>query len=368
MKRYERGFSSVVMLAALVPLLVVAGTLLSVISGQMRATETMEARARARSIAAGGAHDAIARLQADPGFTGEFTVGIEAGTAFVTVVDCENDGIDDDQDGRIDDDAEKGLVLIRSEGFLGIDVDESGNVLADHGRNWRGFAEVVLRRTSLEATFDAALYVDDPHARVRFSGNSFLVSGRDVGLDGKPDHGATFPGIGTPGNPAPLKSQFTKSQRNNVVGKGGTPSVLQVGALDLPDLLATLAPLATIHWDPGASAKGPIGDRAAGTPVIAHARGDLKIAGHTTGYGILLVDGDLELDGAFEFVGIIVVGRSLKFRGGGSRTLLGTVLTSSDLDDGSDLKGSMTIQYSSQAIDAVRSVASGFAIVAWRQD
>ena len=73
----RRGIASTVMLASLTPLLVVAGTLLSVESSHLRETESFDARTRARAIASGGAHDAISRLQGDPDYTGTYTVGLD---------------------------------------------------------------------------------------------------------------------------------------------------------------------------------------------------------------------------------------------------------------------------------------------------
>jgi hypothetical protein len=363
----RRGISCTLMLATLLPLLVIAGTMLSVESSQLRETESLQERARARSIAAGGAHDALARLEVDPAFAGRYTVDLDSGTAVVTIVDCATNGEDDDANGRVDDATETDLVSVRSEGFVAFDLDVDGAVVADHGRNWRGLTQVLLRRTSLETTFDAALYIEDPLAGLHFSGNAFLVSGNDVGLDMKPTKKPAQPGIGTPGNPSKLKSSLTKSQKNNVVGKGGAPSVQQVADVELTDLLETFGPLATMRWKDGEQFHGAIGDRVKLVPVVAHAAGDLTLAGKTTGCGILLVDGDLDIGGSLDFAGIVVVGGRLLFHGGGSRTLLGALLVGGDVDDQSALKGSMTIQLSSAAVDLARTVATGFEVVAWRE-
>jgi hypothetical protein len=355
------------MLAALIPLLVVAGTMLSVESSQMRETESVGARMRARSISAGGAHDAIARLESDPGYTGTSTVALDAGTAVVTVVDCAGDGLDNDGNGRVDDATEIDLLTIRSEGLLGFDVDGAGNVLADHGRNWRATTEVVLRRTRLDTVFDSALYVDNPLAKVHFTGNSFTISGVDLGIDGKPSGNADCPGIGSPGDPSSIAGQFSKSQKNNVKGEGGFPSVLEVASLDIPTLIEQLEPLASLRWKDDASFHGDIGDRAKLAPVVAYAAGDLKINGKTSGCGILIVEGDLEIGGAFDFAGIVVVGKTISYHGGGSRAILGTVVTAGDLDHSNEMKGSVTVQFSSAAIDLARALGSSFDVVAWRQ-
>ena len=285
----------------------------------------------------------------------------------VSVADCALDGVDNDDDGRVDDAGEIDLIAVRSDGLLGFEVDGAGAIVADHGRNWRGVTEVLLRRTRLDLAFDAATYVDDPFTDVHFSGNSFLVSGYDMGLDGIVDRRSPHPAIGTPGDPAWLVSQFPRSQRNNVVGAGGNPSVHEVETIDFVELLETYGPVGSMRFEDGESFHGEIGDRVALQPVIAYAAGDLRLSGRTSGFGMLLVEGDLEIRGALDYAGIIVVRGALDFRGGGSRAVLGTVVVGGTIEQAADLRGSILIQYSSDAIDAVRAVANGIEVVAWKQ-
>src|SRR5688572_26103418 len=228
-------------------------------------------------------------------------------------------------------------------------------------------SEATLRRTHLETDFDAALYVEDPFADVSFSGSAFLVSGIDVGLDGIPTLDSAHPGIGTPGNPSHIKSGIKKSQKKNVIGKGGLPSVQEVEAIDVQATIEAFASLATMRWNDGETYHGSIGDREGMVPVVAYAKGDLKLGGRTSGCGILLVEGNLEISGSLDFAGIIVVGKSLVFKGGGSRTVFGSMLTGTGLDYIDDFRGSMTVQYSTEAIETMRVAADGVTVLSWRQ-
>jgi hypothetical protein len=56
---------------------------------------------------------------------------------------------------------------------------------------------------------------------------------------------------------------------------------------------------------------------------VIHAAGDLTVGASTSGQGILLVDGDLEIRDGFEFYGVILVGGTVTAGPGGGRVLGG---------------------------------------------
>jgi hypothetical protein len=85
---------------------------------------------------------------------------------------------------------------------------------------------------------------------------------------------------------------------------------------------------------------------------IVWADGDLSING-AQGQGVLLVDGDLSLQGSFEFYGAIVVRGSVRSDGTGARITGGMVV----IDGGptpSQIHGNTRIQYSRCALDRAR--------------
>jgi hypothetical protein len=92
-----------------------------------------------------------------------------------------------------------------------------------------------------------------------------------------------------------------------------------------------------LNWgDPTRS--GPCGSY---LPVV-HATGDLAVAGGV-GQGVLIVDGDLEIGGALDYAGLIVVAGRLSVTGAGAKVLGGIVTSSADFS----AAGPTTIQRSS---------------------
>jgi hypothetical protein len=82
---------------------------------------------------------------------------------------------------------------------------------------------------------------------------------------------------------------------------------------------------------------------------IIHAVGDLHIASSGSGQGILLVEGDLTVQGGFEFYGPVIVRGTLSTAGTGGRFIGGVIAANVDLDT-STVLGSARIQYSRCAV------------------
>jgi hypothetical protein len=83
---------------------------------------------------------------------------------------------------------------------------------------------------------------------------------------------------------------------------------------------------------------------------VVHATGNprTKMASNTRGQGTLLIDGDLELAGGFEWNGLIIVRGSIKISGTGSK-IWGALLSESITEDNS-IGGNVEITYSDCAI------------------
>jgi len=84
---------------------------------------------------------------------------------------------------------------------------------------------------------------------------------------------------------------------------------------------------------------------------IIHALGDLHIS-TGMGQGILLVDGDLDMTGNFQFMGAIVVRGTLSTYGTGAHITGAVMAANVDLDQNTVL-GNSSIKYSSCALNAV---------------
>jgi hypothetical protein len=86
-------------------------------------------------------------------------------------------------------------------------------------------------------------------------------------------------------------------------------------------------------------------------PVI-WAQGDVHIASHGSGQGIMLVDGDLDITGGFEFYGVVIVKGTLRSTGTGGH-ISGTVMVYDGgiLSDQTTTSGNSLVQFSNCSID-----------------
>jgi cytoskeletal protein CcmA (bactofilin family) len=84
---------------------------------------------------------------------------------------------------------------------------------------------------------------------------------------------------------------------------------------------------------------------------VAHGTGSsTQFASGTRGQGTLLVDGDLELAGGFEWVGLIIVRGKLKINGNGNK-ITGAILAEGfDLLTAGAVSGNVDVVYSDCAI------------------
>lgn len=75
---------------------------------------------------------------------------------------------------------------------------------------------------------------------------------------------------------------------------------------------------------------------------------DIKLAGGTTGCGLLLVEGDLEINGGFNWYGVIMATENIKYTGGGQKQITGMVMAGGSAD--ADLfGGNASIIYCAEA-------------------
>ena len=102
-----------------------------------------------------------------------------------------------------------------------------------------------------------------------------------------------------------------------------------------------------LNWGDGMNPTQPCGHY---FPII-HVAGDLTVNGDQ-GQGILLVDGNLQVQGSYIFYGIILVQGSLQTAGGGSTDahFYGAVMASNVSLELNSLAGNATLQYSKCAI------------------
>lgn len=240
----------------------------------------------------------------------------------------------------------------------------------------RSTVVALLTRNALPSTAPGAIYLaNDLPTDAGFQGNAFLVDGNDHLLTGGPGPNAPVPGIATRNqtNTAETIGSLGAAQKDNIIGQGfvagnpPTPSVLTapsaptVGQLDeIVDTLKSLAnPANAINT---ASINGNVryGTNAGGVctnPQIWYTTSEegLKIKGNgnASGCGILIVEGNLTIQGTFDWIGLILVAGATSVEPDwetgvtGNATVYGSLWTT---DLNLNVGGSAVVNYSSEGL------------------
>jgi len=192
----------------------------------------------------------------------------------------------------------------------------------------RATAVARVARSNIPGTAPGAIYLaNDNPTDATFQGNNFLVDGNDHNLDGTPGTEPAVPGIATRNdtNTQETIDALGGAQLDNVEGLGfqaGPPpvpaiqtapsgaSVAQLNAL-IDSLLAE--PHNTFNTTQINNSNTPTFAGALGTaasPQISHfTANELQIRGNGSieGYGIMIIEGDLTIQGTLDFYGLILV-------------------------------------------------------------
>lgn len=86
-------------------------------------------------------------------------------------------------------------------------------------------------------------------------------------------------------------------------------------------------------------------------PVVHGTGSQTKFASGTRGQGILLIDGDLEIVGGFEWVGLVIVRQKLKITGTGNKITGAVLAEGADVLTAGAVSGNVEVSYSKCAID-----------------
>src|SRR6478735_8659137 len=252
------------------------------------------------------------------------------------------------------------LFLLTSQGSR---VDPSGSELA------RSSVATMARLSFVSATAKAAVTVTKP---VKFNGNSFSVIGNDSMPKGwdKDSLGNADPNCATGADQAGVRSASqtgaASADQDNLFGApkevANDPTVTNdffniFGDVTFDELKknADIVVSATTpqHPAPTLLAAAPfrcnVGDwnnwgepeRTAGYikacstyyPIIYASGSQLKMSGGARGQGLLLIEGDLEITGNFEFSGLIVAKGGIKINGTGNKITGALLAQDVDISD-----------------------------------
>ena len=205
-----------------------------------------------------------------------------------------------------------------------------------------------------------------PNTETNFSGTSFSINGNDN------CHAApAVPGIAV--TDAALATEITNAttsdgglasdQMNLVTGAGGAPSVATIPPLSQTVSQIADGYLALPHTDlDGGNYSGNGNWGTSSTPRITRVTGDVQIQGTIEGYGVLIVDGALDISGNFTFHGLVIARGNVQVQITGNAGIYGSLLIKeSTVQDAAyelDVRGNAHIQYDSCALGAADSWAT----------
>ncbi len=226
-----------------------------------------------------------------------------------------------------------------------------------------GNHEYSIRTTLAQVSvLDAVLNVDTDDVAATYNGNSFTIDGRDTNPPSAPDGDASEDNnkhgihVRTEEGRQIAIDALSSGQRDNVRGVDGDADVVSGSFdIDFEALYDQAKASATVTVNNGQIN----GNTTFGTPwqpVIVYVDDDLRINGNARGYGVLVVDGDIDARGNMTWEGLIVArddaGVAMDF--GGSAEVYGAVVLLGrgglSVEGDYTIRGNGQLYYSSEAL------------------
>lgn len=159
---------------------------------------------------------------------------------------------------------------------------------------------------SLIPDLPAALAIASAQASGAFNGDNFTISGQNHTAEGSPaGSGSNVNGIltTTTAGKQGILNGLQAFQQDNITGSGAAPDVVTGSlAFDAQALIDSV--LNKVDQTIPAGASGTYGSMA--EPVVVHAPQGIQSSGTISGYGILLVDGPLQVSGTMAWTGLVI--------------------------------------------------------------
>ena len=232
-------------------------------------------------------------------------------------------------------------------------------------------------RSDIPSTAPGAIYLaNDQPTNATFNGDSFSINGNDYNPDGSLGPAPPVPGLSTRNDANRLEAlaSLDSTQKDNIRGLGFslsplTPSILTSPAAPsipqmnqmIDDLLARPGVVTNTDRNLNGSCKDCFGTLA--NPQITHFTNpdgySIKANGNASGAGIMIVEGDLTIQGSLGFTGLVLVrgrtyvGDPSVTQATGDATVYGSLWTQ---DINLIVGGSAIIKYSSQALSLANQI------------
>ncbi len=278
-----------------------------------------------------------------------------------------------------------------------------GAVYGTSTQNAIAIIETTLRRDST-FDFDQAFTIYGPNVDITYNGNTFDLDGREHAMNGALMAGAPRPGLGLMNNnpgggnaAVSAASAFTSlagMQMDNLIGANGDFGPLPSLADTTDAIIASGDPDAANIFDPnwlmafvdqlaafadnvlpaGMYTNVVWGTTAA--PEITLIEGDAIIETDGSGAGLLVVNGNLDYNGAFTYTGLIFILGGEFTMSGANKTIIGGTFAANVIDNGDgtysygtpivEFNGNSDFLYSSQAISLAYDLLP-MRILNWRE-
>lgn len=93
----------------------------------------------------------------------------------------------------------------------------------------------------------------------------------------------------------------------------------------------------------------------------------LTLAGGSRGAGLLLIEGNLEINGEFTWYGVILVTGTVRYTGGGEKNITGGILSGGNIKIEGDLGGNSGTLYCSGVSKRIKDIIPSSIITRWRE-
>ncbi len=205
-------------------------------------------------------------------------------------------------------------------------------------------------------------------------GGSMEINGNDHDIDGNLTGGGSVPGIAVDGGPqqTSVLDMIAKNAIDQVLGSGGTPSVgVVANTINWSEYAQMLADNPDIVIDSQDKIKTTNVWGTVAQPKVTFINGDIHINNSqaSSGCGILVVNGSLEINGGFDYKGMVIAFKDaaidIKLNGNGS--IIGSLIVAGTQINVSVASGNFETLYSSEALNLINSllVTKRFTILTW---
>lgn len=195
-----------------------------------------------------------------------------------------------------------------------------------------------------------------------FSGTSFTINGNDNcnAAPAVPAIAVTDPALATEiTNNTTSDGGLAANQMSLVTGAGAAPSVATIAPLSQTVAQIADAYLALSHTDlPGGNYSNDDWGTSS-SPRITRITGNAQIQGNVEGYGVLVVDGSLDIAGNFTFHGLVIARGKVQVQINGDAGIYGSLLIAESATEDAgyelDVRGNAHIRYDSCALASANS-------------